>query len=110
LTPKEIHNMGRHSKPQDITEIPEPWLIELRRESKTAAGPFVDPNVIAQCERVLDRRGEAWAAAVLGRDISRRSIGVSHRPYLNPGEERTLVAADHEEDRLAIAYLDPDHH
>lgn len=100
--------MGKHSKPEDITEIPEAWLVELRRESHTANSLFVDPHAIAHCERVLDRRGETWAAAVLGRDISRRSIAVSHRPHLNAGEEHTLIAADQEEDRLAIAHLDPD--
>lgn len=100
--------MGKHSKPEDITEIPEPWLVELRRESHNANGPFVDPHAIAQCQRVLDRRGETWAAAVLGRELSRRSIAVPHRPYLNAGEEHTLIAADQEEDRLAIAHLDPD--
>ncbi|MBU8820876.1 hypothetical protein KL864_33975 [Mycolicibacterium goodii] len=98
--------MGKHSKPEDITEIPEPRLVELRRESQTAKRPFVDPSAIAQCERVLDRRGETWAAAVLGRDISRRSTAVPHRPHLNAGEEHTLIAADQEEDRLAIAHLD----
>lgn len=102
--------MGKHSKPEDITEIPEPWLVELRRENHTANGLFVDPSAIAHCERALDRRGETWAAAVLGRDISRRSIAIPHRPYLKAGEEHTLIAADQEKYRLAIAHLDPDLH
>ncbi|MEE3755360.1 hypothetical protein [Mycobacterium intracellulare] len=106
--------MGKHSKPEDLaTSISETRLIELRREghaSDRAAGPFVDPGVIRRCELILDRRGEGWAAAVLGRDISRRSIGVPHRPYLNPGEDRVLVAADAEEDQVAINHFDPDLH
>ncbi|OHU46085.1 hypothetical protein BKG82_28290 [Mycobacteroides chelonae] len=106
--------MGKHSKPEDlVTAISETRLIELRREahaSDRAAGPFVDPSVLRRCELILDRRGELWAAAVLGRDISRRSVGVPHRPHLIPGEDRVLVAADAEEDQTAIGHLDPDLH
>jgi len=104
--------VGKHSRPQDLaTAISETRLIELRREgqgSDRSAGPFVDPGVLRRCGLVLDRRGELWAAAVLGRDVSRRSVGVPDRPYLNPGEDRVLVAADAEEDRVAIDHLDPD--
>lgn len=103
--------MGKHSKPDvSATAISEDRLVELRREGKAADredGPFVDPVVVWQCEAVLDRRGEVWAASVLGRDISRRSLGVAHRPYLFPGEARVLVAADAEEDQVAIGRLDP---
>lgn len=106
--------MGKHSKPAHaITGIAEGRLIELRREGQ-ASGPgngrFVDPTVLHQCLGVLDRRGEPWAASVLGRDLSRRSLGVPHRPYLLPGEDHILVAADSEEDRIAIEHLDPGSH
>lgn len=105
--------MGRHSKPdEDLTAIPEARLVELRRagiEADRAAGGFVDPAVLTRCAQVLDRRGEQWAASVLGRDISQRSPSIHHRhrPYLYTGEDRALVAADAEEDHLSIAHLDP---
>lgn len=106
---KVLRDVGRHSKPDgDATGISEDRLVELRREGKAADGPFVDPRVLQRCCDVLDRRGESWAAAVLGRDISRRSLSVPQRPYLLPGEDRVLVAADLEEDRVAIGHLDPD--
>lgn len=72
-------------------------MIELRRVGKASARPFVDPYTIARCVEVLDRRGEAWAAAVLGRNIDRRSLGVPARPHLRAGEAHTIVAADYAE-------------
>ncbi|SKK34961.1 hypothetical protein [Mycobacteroides abscessus] len=105
--------MGKHSKPdEDLTAIPEARLVEIRRagiEAERAGGSFVDPEVIQLCAAVLDRRGEQWAASVLGRDISLRSPSRyhRHRPYLSTGEDRALVAADAEEDRISIAHLDP---
>lgn len=103
--------MGKHSKPETGTAITEVRLVELREEGIAADrdnGPFPDPRVLHQCVAVLDRRGEPWAAAVLGRDISRRSLAVPRRPYLRAGEDRTLIAADIEEDRVAAIRLDPD--
>ncbi|MCA2240546.1 hypothetical protein [Mycobacterium avium] len=90
------------------TRITEARLIELRRDGKSCDHGFVDPDVLRRCTDALDRRGEAWAAAILGRDISRRSLGVPHRPYLYAGEPHALVAADGEEDLLTIVELDPD--
>lgn len=90
------------------TRIPEARLIELRRDGKSRDHGFVDPLLLRRCTDALDRRGETWAAAVLGRDISRRSLGVPHRPYLYVGEPHALVAADAEEDLLTLADLDPD--
>ena len=102
--------MGRHSKQEsNPTSISEERLAELRRhgqDANRAGGGFVDPSVLRRCQEALDRRGEEWAAAVLGRDIARRSPTVVHRPYLLAGEDHTLVAADGEEDRLSIAHLD----
>lgn len=90
------------------TRISEARLTELRRDGKSRDHGFVDPHLLRRCTDALDRRGEAWAAAVLGRDISRRSLAVSHRPYLSAGEPHVLVAADAEEDLLTLADLDPD--
>lgn len=93
------------------TRIGEVRLVELRGEGKDAdraGGGFVDPKTIRRCLTVLDRRGEQWAAAILGRDLSRRSLIASHRPYLLAGEDHTLVAADREEDLISIAHLDID--
>lgn len=86
--------------------LSESLLVDLRAEGIAQRSRFVDPVVIAKCSRVLDRRGELWAASVLGRDISRRSLGVPSRPYLRDGEEYVLVAADGAEDLAAIAGLD----
>jgi hypothetical protein len=102
--------MGKHSKVENnATHIGEGRLVELRQAGRVAdrgAGGFVDPYILQRCEGVLDRRGEHWAAAVLGRDITRRSLTVAHRPYLLTGEDHTLVAADAEEDRISVAHLD----
>lgn len=75
--------------------------MELRREGNAQVQRFVDPDVIARCIEVLDRRGEPWAAAILGRDLLRRSLIRSDRPYLLAGEEHTLVAADSVETECA---------
>lgn len=102
--------MGKHSATTGHTSLSQTQLVALRRDGHEAAltgGVFVDPHVISQCEQVLDRRGEDWAASVLGRDISRRSLAVAHRPFLNAGEDHTLVAADRAEDQVAIDHLDP---
>ena len=101
--------MGKNSRQDASTGIPEARLVELRQNGKAASqadGRFVDPRVLSRCEKTLDRRGEEWAAAVLGRDISRRSVMMPHRPYLLAGEDHTLIAADAEEDRISIADLD----
>lgn len=83
------------------TSIPEPQLVELRREGNAQVQRFVDPDVIARCLEVLDRRGEPWAGAILGRDLSRRSLIRRERPYLLAGEDYTLVAADRVETECA---------
>jgi hypothetical protein len=100
----------KHPIVESLTAIPEMRLAELRvqgADASRAQGGFVNPRMLHQCEQVLDRRGEEWAAQVLGRDISRRSIVVRHRPYLRAGEGHILVLSDAEEDRIAIAHLDP---
>ncbi|WP_042377193.1 hypothetical protein [Gordonia alkanivorans] len=89
------------------TQIPEPALVALRSTCLEANRHerFVNPRLCAQACTVLDRRGERWAAAVLGRALDHRSVAVPTRPYLVAGELQTLVAADAEEDRHAIAHL-----
>jgi hypothetical protein len=87
------------------TQLPEPQLVELRAEGQSRWSQFVDSMVLQRCSQVLDRRGECWAASVLGRDISRRSMAVSNRPFLNAGEEYALVAADRAEDNLILDSL-----
>lgn len=86
------------------TAIPAHRLADLRahaHEESRHNGSFVDPRMIHQCTTVLDRRGEQWAAAVLGRTLTRRSIAIPTRPYLQGSDPYTLVAADHEEDTVA---------
>lgn len=82
------------------TRISEATLVRLRADGLSRRSSFVDPTVIAKVSRVLERRGERWAAAVLGRNIGRRSIAVTRRPYLHDGETYALVLADAEETRL----------
>lgn len=91
------------------TNLGEPELTQLRQQGYEAArksGPFVDPHVIARCLHVLDRRGEPWAAAILGRDIARRSKWRPDRPWLRTGEEYILVAADVAEDDRVLDDVD----
>lgn len=90
-----------------ITKLTEQQLTKLREIGnwKAIGERFVDPYIIAQCTRVLDARGERWAAAVLGRDISRRSLAVRNRPYLNNGEPFTLILADRAENDATFAEI-----
>lgn len=77
------------------TRIPEAQLAELRGLSVFGRlEPFPDPHVIAASKRALTQRGENWAAAVLGRDLSRRSIAFPRLPYLESGEQYVLAEAD----------------
>lgn len=81
--------------------------MELRARGTQSGRRFVDPAVVHYCSRVLEARGEQWAAAVLGRDLTRRSVAVPNMPYLRFGEEYTLVLADAEEDAVALEGLVP---
>lgn len=84
------------------TVISERKLMELRVLGSESNRRFVDPAVLRHCATVLTARGEQWAASVLGRDITRRSLIVSGMPFLRSGEEYTLVLADAEEDRVVL--------
>lgn len=89
------------------TQLSESTLMQMRADNKAVNdGPFPDPHVISQSLRVLDERGEEWAASVLGRDISRRSLGVPAYPHLTSGEPRLLVVADMAEDRVVVAQME----
>jgi hypothetical protein len=82
-----------------LTAISPERLVELRAQATTLVSRFPQPSVINRCCQVLDRRGEAWAAEVLGRDLSRRSLASAKWPFLNDADPYTLIAADIEEDR-----------
>lgn len=97
--------MSKHHE-APLTTLPEATLVELRRWGLSQTAPFVDPKVLHRCCEVLDRRGESWAASVLGRDISARSHAVRHLPALRMGEGHILVAADKAEDDAVIAALE----
>lgn len=84
------------------TRMPPAKLVELRATGRARAGRFVDPAVIRRCGIVLDRRGEDWAASILGRSLERRSLAVPSRPYLHHGEEYVLILADTAEDAHAL--------
>jgi hypothetical protein len=93
------------------TTLPEAELVDIRASARAMAGRFVDPAIVASCGKVLDRRGETWAASILGRDISKRSPARNalggRRPWLNKGEEYVLVFADQAEDARALERLEP---
>lgn len=83
-----------------ITNIAPERLAQLHAEGRAqalAAGKFIDPHTVAAAERVLNVRGERWAASVLLRDLSRRSRLLPQRPWLENGELETLVLADRAE-------------
>lgn len=64
--------------------------------AEAARSPFVDPAAAAKSKRLLRERGEEWAASVLMRDLSRRSL-LGGWPWLEDGELETLILADRAE-------------
>ncbi|SEU46518.1 hypothetical protein [Nonomuraea wenchangensis] len=81
-------------------------LAELAAEGKAEAArsPFVNPDAVAASKKILRERGEVWAASVLMRDLSRRSLALPQYPWLEDGELETLILADRAEwDQLAAA-------
>ncbi|MFG1683538.1 hypothetical protein ACGFNP_25440 [Nonomuraea sp. NPDC049269] len=74
-------------------------LAELAAQGRAEAArsPFVDPCAAVQSKKLLRERGEEWAASVLMRDLSRRSIALPHLPWLEDGEIETLILADRAE-------------
>jgi hypothetical protein len=92
-------SLAAKAVPEPVTAIEPARLVELRTEGQAKASQFVDPHVLHNMTAVLAKRGETWAAAILGRDISRRSLAIPAMPWLRNGEEYTLVAADVEEDK-----------
>ncbi|MBG0818937.1 hypothetical protein [Planomonospora sp. ID82291] len=71
-------------------------LAELAAQGRAQAGrsPFVNPDTVAQLKELLRERGETWAASILMRDLSRRSLLFPHLPWLKDGEMETLVLAN----------------
>lgn len=81
------------------TAIAPARLRELRAEGQSKVSEYVDLNTLVACSAVLERRGEPWAEAVLGRALTRRCpYGTRRAPWLTRAEEHVLIAADHEED------------
>lgn len=74
-------------------------LAELAAEgqAQAARSRFVDPCAAAASKKLLRERGEEWAASVLMRDLSRRSLALPHLPWLEDGEMETLILADRAE-------------
>ncbi|MCA2247565.1 hypothetical protein JF729_07110 [Mycobacterium intracellulare] len=72
-------------------------LAVLHAEGHAKTGRFVDPGSIFRVKRILQERGEDWAASVLLRDLSARSRLESRFPALRSGEETILVLADEAE-------------
>lgn len=63
-----------------------------------AVGPAVHTDsshwVWLEVVSAVERRGEPWAAAVLGRDISRRWLSAARPPRLHPHEVQLLFEAE----------------
>ncbi|MEV0619565.1 hypothetical protein AB0I81_40045 [Nonomuraea sp. NPDC050404] len=73
-------------------------LAELATQGRAEAArsPFVDPCAAAKSKQLLRERGEEWAASVLMRDLSRRSLRGGW-PWLETGELEALILADRAE-------------
>lgn len=104
LTPADAETPAQQAEQQaPATVIPSERLTELRVEARTRdRSPFVDSHEIRACTEVLQRRGETWAAAVLGRELERRSLVNVRFPWLGGHELWLLIRADVEEDRVVF--------
>ena len=78
-------------------------LAELHAAGRRQADEsrFVNPVVILRAGQLLRERGEEWAATVLLRKLTRRSMINPGVPWLEDGEPETLLLADIEEWRNA---------
>ncbi|RSN12839.1 hypothetical protein DMB42_11720 [Nonomuraea sp. WAC 01424] len=78
-------------------------LAELAAQGRAEAAKsrFVDPCAAAKSKKLLCERGEEWAASVLMRDLSRRSLRGGW-PWLEDGELETLILADSAEWDLLV--------
>lgn len=76
------------------TLLPEVALVKIREYAQQQPGRFVDPTVIVWCREVLTRRGEDWAASVLGRSLERRSLLSPSFPWLTAADPYALIEAD----------------
>ena len=79
------------------TSLTPEQLARLHLEGRVhaaAEGPFINPRMVVRAEKILAVRGEQWAASVLMRELSRRSLMSSHYPWFEDGELQTLILAD----------------
>lgn len=72
-------------------------LALLHAEAQAGQSRFVNPYIIARCQRLLEHRGEAWAESVLLRRLDQRSLISPQWPWLRNGESEILVLADEAE-------------
>ncbi|MFI6594942.1 hypothetical protein ACIBHX_01770 [Nonomuraea sp. NPDC050536] len=71
--------------------------LAVQGQAEAAKSRFVDPCAVVASKKILRERGEEWAASVLMRDLSRRSLLFGHLPWLEDGEMETLILADRAE-------------
>jgi hypothetical protein len=83
------------------TQLTEQVLAELRAAGLKSRTAFIDPHVLNRAQQVVCRRGEEWAASVLGRGSLDHNI-----MWLKDGEQHTLIAADRTENQLALARIE----
>lgn len=73
------------------------------RRVDIATGPVLDPRVAARCLKIIDRRGELWAAAILGHRLDH---GRDRHPLLARIEPYIIVAADTAEPDNVVVLMD----
>ena len=85
--------------PGEATRLTPAQMVHIHAEgiARRGLGDFDDPAVVNKYRELLPRRGERWAASVLGRDLSKRSPAGG--PWLYPAEAEILVLADQVENR-----------
>ena len=80
------------------TALTEEKLTSLRAKAQAMPrSAFIDPFVIEESKEILRRRGEDWAASVLGHDLIKRSVLLPQYQWLKDYEPDVLMAADTEE-------------
>ena len=62
-----------------------------------AGGRFVNPDTVYASIKVIRERGEEWAASVLMRELTRRSLSRPDLPWLEHGEMEALILANEAE-------------
>lgn len=72
--------------------------LHIAGRAEAAVSRYVNPRVVGEAIKVLGERGEAWAASVLQRDLTRRSPARPSLPWFQDGEMETLILAHKEEE------------